>query len=263
LIRLLDVEIRRCLARRLVRWLVVLAVVACALIAFVARQRAGVDEMTQPFRLVDLHEVHGESILGVAVFFLVIGASVGGASMVGAEWRAGTFVTLLSWEPHRRRVAVAKLAACGLVATVIGLVLQVLFMAAFLPAALGPGTTEGVDAEWWRSLAGVAMRGAVITGLVAVLMAAVAMIGRSTATALGFAFGYVLLVENLLRAWKPWSARYLMGENAARFLTGVELEDVGFTRSTVAAAATLVTYVAVAALVAVVTFWRRDLASAT
>ena len=73
----------------------------------------------------------------------------------------------------------------------------------------------------------------------------------------------MLLVENLLRAWKPWSARYLMGENAARFLTGVELEDVGFTRSTAAAGATLVAYAALAAVVAVVTFWRRDLATSS
>ena len=263
MMRMLGVEVRRCFARRLVRWLVVLAVIGCTLVAFVCRQRAGVDQATQPFLLFDLHEVDGESILGVAAFFLVIGASVGGASMIGAEWRAGTFVTLLTWEPHRRRVALAKLAACGLVATTIALVLQALFMAAFLPAALGPGSTEGVDAEWWGSLAGVALRVAVITGLVAVLMASVAMIGRSTAAALGFAFGYVLLVENLLRAWKPWSGRFLLGENAARFITGMELENVEFSRSTVAAAATLVTYVALAAVVAVVTFRRRDLASAS
>ena len=69
----------------------------------------------------------------MAAFFLLIGAVVGGASMIGAEWRAGTFVTLLTWQPDRRRVAIAKLLACGIVATAVAVVLQVLFTAAFLP----------------------------------------------------------------------------------------------------------------------------------
>jgi ABC-2 family transporter protein len=262
MMHLLGIEIRRCLARKLVRWLVILAVVACVLTAIFSYRAAVQDESTNPFQLVELHEP-GESILGIGAFFLVIGAAVGGASMIGAEWRAGTFVTLLTWMPQRRRVAVTKLAACGLVAATIALVLQVLFLASFLPASLGPGTTGGVDAEWARAVAGTVVRVACITGLVAVFTASVAMIGRSTAAALGVLFGYMMLFENLLRAWKPWSARYLLGENGARFIVGVELEDVDFTRSTTAAALTLVGYATLTATIAIVTFWRRDLASAS
>src|SRR5204862_7383284 len=121
-------------------------------------------------------------------FLRLIGAVMGGASMSGAEWRAGTFVTLLTWESNRRRVAVTKLLACGLVATGVALVLQVLFTAAFLPAALGPGTTAGMDAEWWRSVAEAIVRISCLVGLVAIFAAAVAMLGRSTAAALGVAF---------------------------------------------------------------------------
>ena len=261
MMRMLGVEIRRCCTRRLVWVMVALGVVACVGTAVFSYRAAVHDERTDPFTLIDLHQPYGESIIGIAAFFLVIGGAVGGASMIGAEWRAGTFATLLTWEPARRRVAAAKLLACGLVAATIALVLQALFVCAFLPAALGPGTTEGADAEWLMAVAGAEVRVACVIGLVAVFMASVAMLGRSTAAALGVAFGYVILVENLLRAWKPWSSRFLLGENAARFITGSELEDVTFTRSTGAAGLTLVGYVILIAAVGLVSFWRRDVAS--
>jgi len=261
MMRMIGIEVRRCFARRLVRGLVALALLGCALTAVLVYRSAAHDQTTDVFRLAELHRPPQDSILGLVAFFLVFGASLGGASMIGAEWRAGTFVTLLTWEPRRRRVAVAKLAACGGVAAVIALVLQGVFFASLLPAALGPGTTEGVDAEWLSSIGGGGVRVACMTGLVAVFMAAVAMIGRSTAAALGFAFGYIILVENLLRAWKPWTGRFLLGENTARFVNGVELPDVEFTRSTVSAGLTLVFYAALMAAVAVGSFWRRDLAS--
>ena len=261
MIRLLGIEVRRCAARRLVRGLIALAIVGCLLTAFFSYRAANHDEITNTFRLVELHQPPDDTLVGIGAFFLVIGAAIGGASMIGAEWRAGTFVTLLTWEPQRRRVALTKLAACGLVAGVVAMALQALFLVSFLPAALGPGSTDGVDAEWMRSFAGGALRVACVTALVAVFMASVAMIGRSTAAALGFVFGYMMIFENLVRAWKPWSARYLLGENGARFIVGVELEDVPFTRSTTAAALTLVFYATLVATAAVVSFWRRDLAS--
>ncbi|HET6968901.1 MAG TPA: ABC transporter permease [Ornithinibacter sp.] len=260
---LLGIEVRRCAARRLVRALVGLALVGCALCLLLSYRAAAHDAARLPFQLAELHQPEsGESVLGAAAFFLIIGAAVGGASMIGAEWRAGTFTTLLTWAPQRRRVAVAKLAACGLVAAAVAMVLEALFIASLVPAALGPGTTEGVDADWVWSLTGAGVRVAAITALVAVFMASVAMIGRSTAAALGFAFAYLLLVENLVRAWKPWSGRYLLGENGARFITGAELEGLPFETSTVAAGITLGAYAALAVALAVATFWRRDLAAA-
>ena len=146
MMHMLDIEIRRCFSRRLVRGLIAVAVVGCVGTAYFAHRTAMNAPRYDPFQLAELHETTGDTFLGVGAFFLLIGAVVGGASMVGAEWRAGTFVTLLTWEPNRRRVAVAKLLACGLVATAIAVVLLALFTAAFLPATLGPGTTEGMDA---------------------------------------------------------------------------------------------------------------------
>lgn len=262
MVHMLGIEIRRCLARRLVRWLIVLAMLGCVVTAFVAHRSASQASVLEPFRLAELHEpASGDSFIGVAAFFLLIGAVVGGASMIGAEWRAGTFVTLLTWEPDRRRVAIAKLLACGIVATAVAVALQVVFTAAFLPAALGPGTMEGIDAEWWRSVAGTELRVACVVGLAATFVASVAMVGRNTAAALGVAFAYVMVVESIVHAWKPWAGRFLVGANGAVFVTGRDLDDAPFTRSTVTAGLTLLGYAALAGIAAVVTFRRRDIAS--
>ena len=264
MVRMLGIEIQRCLARRLVRWLVALALLGCVVTAFVAHRSASHASALEPFRFVELHEpASGDSFIGVAAFFLLIGAVVGGASMIGAEWRAGTFVTLLTWQPDRRRVAIAKLLACGLVATAVAVVLQVVFAAAFLPAALGPGTMEGIDAAWWRSVAGTGLRVSCVVGLAATFVASVAMIGRNTAAALGVAFAYLMVVENIVHAWKPWATRFLLGPNGAVFVTGQGLETESFSRSTATAGLTLLGYAMAAGCVAVVTFRRRDLASTT
>lgn len=262
MIRMLEVEVRRCLARRLVRWLVAIGALSCVLISVITRAKVPPSGSPDEFRLVSLWSPGGDSILGIASFFLLIGAVLGGASMIGAEWRAGTIGTLLTWEPARARVAVAKLVACGLVAAVIAGLLQVLFCLAFVPAALGRGTTAGVDLDWLQSLGGAVLRSSLLVGLAAVLMASIAMLGRNTSAALGVAFGYMMIFENLLRAWKPWTTRLLLGENGAILITGDDLATASFSRSTLAAGLTLCAYVGGVALVAVASFWRRDLASA-
>lgn len=259
---LLGVEIRRCLNRRLVRWLIAIAVLGCLVTGFIARRTANEDSLTDQFHLVELWVPGGEdSILGVAAIFLIIGAVVGGASMIGAEWRAGTFTTLLTWEPNRVRVSVAKLLACGLVAFAVAMVLQVLWCAAFVPAAVGPGTTEGVDEAWLRSLAGAMLRIGAVIGLTATFMASIAMIGRNTAAALGVAFGYLMVVENIVHAWKPWAARFLLGPNGAVFISDARLETEEWTRSSTTAGLTLLAYAVAISVVATLVFRRRDLAS--
>jgi hypothetical protein len=262
MITLLEMEIRRCFARRLVRWLIAIALLGCAFAGFIAWREAGPEGATDELRYTDLWVTNGgDSMLGVAAMFLVIGAVMGGASMIGAEWRAGTFTTLLTWEPDRVRVAAAKLLASGLVAFIVAIALQVVWCGAFLPAALGPGTTDGVDAAWLRSLVGAGLRIGALTGLTATFMAAIAMVGRNTAAAMGVAFGYLMVVESIVNAWKPWATRFLLGPNGAVFTTGADLETESFTRSTTTAGLTLVAYAAAMSVVAIMIFRRRDLAS--
>lgn len=203
----------------------------------------------------------GDPILAVTTVFLAIAALVGGASMIGAEWKANTFTTLLTWEPRRTRLAVAKIAIAGLLAAVIAVALQLVFSAALLPTVALRGTTEGADALWLRGATGALLRSATLTGLAAVVGASVAMIGRSTAAALGVAFAYLAVGEAVVRAWKPELTEWLVGENSAIFLTGRRLEGVPFERSVVTAALTLASFALALAAVATVTLRRRDVAA--
>lgn len=297
---LFRTEVRRCLSRRLVWVLVAVAVAGIALTAVLAfvntandrdgsatrellvaecvdalgntgnavarcRQTYPVDSFDERLRLTDIWpEDHddGDRILGVTVIFLAIGALLGGASMVGADWKAGTVSTLLTWEPRRVRLALARFAAVAACAFAISLALQALFVLGFLPAILAHGTTEGADAGWFTVLAGAFLRSELMAAMAAVLGAAIAMIGRNTAAALGTSFAYMMIGENLVRAWKPWLRPWLLAENSFIFLSGFTPAELELGRGFGEAATTLLLYVVVVVVVAVASFRFRDVAAA-
>ena len=218
---LITIELRRALARPLVRVLIGLALIATAVAGVITFIQTGKPSSDGPINLTELWPANGEDpILLVTTLFLAIGALVAGASVAGAEWRAGSIVTLLTWEPRRVRVGVARVLSAALAAAVIGLVLQVVFALALLPALLAHGSTAGADGAWFWGLVGGVARSALLTGLAAALGASLAMIGRNTAVALGAAFVYLNVLEQVLRAWKPWLGRWLISENVALFMLG-------------------------------------------
>ena len=72
-----------------------------------------------------------EILVGTSGFAIILGWLLG-ASLAGAEWHAGTMATLLTWEPRRVRVLVAKLVAAGTLVFALTVVLQLLLGAALL-----------------------------------------------------------------------------------------------------------------------------------
>lgn len=296
---LFGTEVRRCLARRLVWVLVAIAlvgIVATSLILFfstanatdglaereqvvqdcarfsgtnpiVAEQRCREQISPEAFdnraRLTELWpegREDGDRALLPSMIFLAIGGLLGGASMVGADWRFGTMSTLLTWEPRRVRLAVARFTAVFVLAFAIGLALQALLVGGMLPAFLANGITEGADAGWAWSLVSGMVRMQLLVGFAAMLGAAVAMLGRNTAAALGAGFAYMIVGENIVRAWKPWLRPWLLAENAYIFLAGYTPADIGIGRGFGAAAATLAAYALGLAALATVAFRRRDVA---
>ena len=69
--------------------------------------------------LVDIADI----LLGISVLIMILMWLVG-ASFIGAEWRHGTITTLLTWEPRRIRLMVAKVAAVVLFGFVVSLLIQ-------------------------------------------------------------------------------------------------------------------------------------------
>jgi hypothetical protein len=267
LVSMLVVEMRRALHRRLVRWMITLALTLCALTGVViylsSRDPVALARSTD-------HPAHmaswwatggarGDSLLLTAALFLVVGAAICGASVAGAEWRAGTVTTVLTWEPSRLRLHAARTASAAILAVVIGFALQVAFLMAALPAALLNGTTEGTDTAWWISLTAAMARISLVVALVAVLAVSVATIGRNTSAALVAMAAWALVIERTIAALRPGLARFMIGENVATVVPWTPLTDVEFNRPPAAALASLLAYLAVIVAIATASFARRDI----
>ena len=269
--KLLVVEMRRALHRRAVRVLILVAILGSMLagaIAFATSAGKSVAEIrgeeTHPAVLADWWIAGGgDGMLGVAFFFLLLGGLFGGATVAGAEWRFGTITSVLTWEPRRLRVHGARCASAGLLAFAISFLLQVLFLAAFLPAVFVNGTAAGTDVHWWIALVGAVARVSLLTAVAAVLAVALATLGRNTAFALITVFAWVAVVENLVRALKPTFQPWLWGENLFIVFTWAQLEGEEFTRSPSLALATLLVYTGIIVAAGAAAFHRRDVAAAT
>ncbi|MDQ3468851.1 MAG: hypothetical protein M3487_03620 [Actinomycetota bacterium] len=266
-VHLTVVEMRRALHRRLVRWMIALAVALCALAGVIVylSSRDPFDlarDPTHPARLSSWWiSGGGDSFLTVGALFLVVGAAICGASVTGAEWKAGTITTVLTWEPSRRRLHGARTASAAILAFVIGFALQVVFLAATLPAVVLNGTTEGTGGGWWSGLVLAMVRIALITGLVAVLAVSIATIGRNTSAALIAMAAWAMVIERLVEGLRPQLGRFMISENVATVIPWAQMTGVDFERPPIVALAALLAYLAAIVAVATTSFMRRDIGS--
>jgi hypothetical protein len=261
---------RRALHRRAVRALIATGLVGCVIagsIAFGTSFGKSVAELhadTHPAVLTDWWVVGtGDGMLTLGFFFLLLGGLFGGATVAGMEWRSGTVTTALTWEPRRLRLHSARTASAAILAFVVSFLLQVVFLASFVPAVVANGSAAGADGGWWLSLLGAMGRASLLTAAVATLAVALATLGRNTSFALVAVFAWVAVVETLLRAVEPSVRPWLWGENLAVGYTWAQLDDAGFTRSPTVALVTMLVYVAAIAVSGAVIFHRRDIASAS
>ena len=244
--RLLASEFGRFRSRRLVKMLVgleLLAIVATGVIVF----------LTQEYALVGLPDV----LLGTSLVLVSVGWMLG-ASAIGADWHAGHLTTILTWEPRRGRVLFAKIAASLSGVFVLSLVVQALLGVALAAAAAGAGSTAGTDSAWLAESAGVAMRVAVLSTIFAGFGFGLASAGRNTAVALGVGFGYLVIVENLVRGLRPQWTPWLLTDNSGLFILGSPIDFPQVGRSTVGAGLYLAAVGAALLLAAAGLFRARD-----
>lgn len=198
-------------------------------------------------------------VLGVSAPLAIVGWLVG-ASSIGADWQSRTITTILTWEPRRRRVLLAKVLACVIFVLLFAAVAQVLLAGALLPSALWHGTTAGTDAEWWRSLFGALGRSGGLVAFATVMGFTVASIGRNTGAALGLGFAYFVIAENAIGNFWARSRPWLIVGNAIVLVSGENGSgDVG-ARSVIGAAVYLAVLAGVFLVAASAVFGRRDVA---
>lgn len=206
------------------------------------------------------HRSRLEGILrGVTGALAVVGWALG-ASLVGAEFASRGMTTLLTWEPRRGRVFVAKTVAVMLTVAAFALAVLALVGLALWPALAAHGAPLGAGDPTLWSLAGTVGRGVALAAISAGIGFAVATIGRNTAAALGAGFAYVIVLENIvgtsLAGWRRW---LLLG-NVIVFVSG-DSDGSDVPGRSVAGAGMFLAAVAVGALVVAGTaFRRRDLA---
>ena len=208
MISLLASEFRRFRSRRVVKVLVgleLLAIVVAGAIVY----------LTQEYRLASFPNV----LKGASLVLLSVGWMFG-ASAIGAEWHSGHVTTILTWEPRRARVMLAKIVACLASVFVLSVVVQAVLGLVLAIDAAGAGSTAGADASWLADSAAVAFRVALLSSIFAGFGFALAGAGRNTAVALGAGFGYLVVVENLVRGLRPEWAPWLLTDNAAMFIIG-------------------------------------------
>jgi ABC-type transport system involved in multi-copper enzyme maturation permease subunit len=206
------------------------------------------------------HRKNLEGLLqGVTGALAIVGWTLG-ASFVGAEFASRSMTTLLTWEPRRLRVFLAKVAAVLLANAVLALMTLLVFVAAMLPSLALHGGPMRADDPSTATLAGIVLRGTALAVIATGLGFSLAAIGRNTAAALGAGFAYVIILENIVGSFREGSRRWLLLGNVIVFVSG---RDSGgdIPGRTVTAAAVILVVVAVTFLAgAYGTFRSRDLA---
>jgi hypothetical protein len=167
-------------------------------------------------------ETTQRTLIGSAATNAVFFSTFVGLLVVTTEFRYGTILPTLVFEPRRRLVLVAKLAAAALV----GILFAVVCLVVSFGAGLGLLAGRNVDV----ALTGVHVLEIVLgtiaaSALIAMLGVTVGALIRNPVGAIGVLAAYMIGVETVLFATVPPVGRYLPGE-AASALAGLPTDDL-------------------------------------
>lgn len=201
-----------------------------------------------------------------------------GATFIGAEWSSRNVVASLFYEPRRLRLMAAKLLAVTGTVLALSMVAQLVWAltARWVISARGlPISSLGDDApHFWADVLGVQVRAALLVLPAVWLGFGLANLIRNTAAALGIAFVYFVVLENVLRAISPALQPYLFTTGVAAWATrgGVTVDgklaynqQSGFVMpeqihvSNLSGGLILLTYAAVVLAASLALFRRRDI----
>jgi hypothetical protein len=118
-----------------------------------------------------------------------------GASFIGAEWSSGGVMNQLLWRPRRLRLLGGKLGTLFAAITTTTIVLMAVWIAALWGLATLRGRVGEVTSGVSQSMGLTGLRALALVLAAGAIGFAVASLGRNTATALGLAVGYVIVLE--------------------------------------------------------------------
>jgi ABC-2 type transport system permease protein len=195
---------------------------------------------------------------GTAFILIVLGLTIG-ASSVGADWQVGTMAALLTWEPRRIRVFLVRVAVVVGSVFALAVALQSVLSLAIAAAAALRGTTVDTGGSWFAGVVWTVLRIAGASALGAWIGVTLAMVGRNTAAALGVAFGYLAIVESLLRGFIPKISGSLLSTNLVIFVDGkAGTSETGSPITVGGAVLTITIYAVILLAIALTLFRTRD-----
>jgi ABC-2 type transport system permease protein len=147
---------------------------------------------------------HAKDLVTTSTYLLMAVGLLLAASFIGAEWQAGTFASLLTWEPRRQRVMATKLLAPVIAMTLLSAVLVLLLESGAAIAADVRGTLDLTTSHLVGQVAVMAARALGLIALVTLIGGAIAVFTRHTVAVVGVVAGYLVggeLVGGIASKW--------------------------------------------------------------
>lgn len=228
MVALVLAETNRLLSRRMTRFfplaLAVLMIVGIGIASAVV-----INEDTGGVNFVEDIAAISESSMGTDVLFpmgllIPIMAFVIGASYYGADEKVGMIEQLLTWEPRRSRLLLARVISGAvslfLIATLLSAFLVVLLV--ILSAVTG-GDTSGVGDALGEIIAAIIRSG--LTGAMFFLigLGITVLVNNSIASIVGFLI-WTFVIETLISGFLPRVSAWLPVTNANTFVPGQDFE---------------------------------------
>jgi ABC-2 type transport system permease protein len=264
MMRVVGVEFRRAVARRTTRviaGLALLGILIAVIVVFIRSGHTAVffapDGSARIIRQYYFLTTLTDTFRGTS-FLCIVLAGVLGATFLGAEWHTGSMTTTLTWETRRIRLWVGKALAAAIVVFLLVLLLQVVLGLLLTVVAALRGRTSGTDAAWLAQTIAIGLRVALLSAMAGTMAAAVAMVGRNTAAALGIGAIYLGVVEGLIGGYRPGWQPWLIGVNLISFVGTPDGIPFVPGRSMVGSGILLALYAVGLAIVAGVVFRARD-----
>lgn len=228
MVALVLAETNRLLSRRMTRFfptaLAVLMIIGIGIASAVV-----INEDTGGVNFVEDIAAISEGSMGTDVLFpmgllIPIMAFVIGASYYGADEKVGMIEQLLTWEPRRSRLLLARVISGAvslfLIATLLSAFLVVLL---FILSAVTGGDTSGVGDALGEIIAAIIRSG--LTGAMFLLigLGITVLVNNSIASIVGFLI-WTFVIETLISGFLPRVSAWLPVTNANTFVPGQDFE---------------------------------------
>lgn len=275
MIALIRAETSRLLARRITLFfplaLALLMIVGIVIAILIIRnENDSVDFVTDIAGLGGGGEPNGTSVLGPMGFLIPIMAFVIGASYYGADEKAGMIEHLLTWEPRRLKLLLARIVGGGgAIFAISALLSAFLVVLLYIMSAVTGGDTSGVGDVAGTILAAILRSG--VSGTIFFLfgLGLTVIVNSSVASIVGFLIWVFIVEVALIGPLLPNVAAWFPVSNSDSFVAGREYEvfpgpfDDGFEatlhHSALFSGVIILAWGAAFIALGSLAFWRRDI----